>query len=209
MRLILFILFPALELYLLVKVGGIIGALNMVFWVFASAAIGLWAARTQGQSAMLKVQAELAEGRVPQNNFMNSLLLFFGGVLLILPGLITDAVGLFLLIPPFRHFAATAASRYIVSRQAAGQSSQMFIFRGAPGAGGGFGFTRFSGGFPGGSADPFQGAGCRPGPGEAEAFDVEAQSPRQATVLESEAIDITPAGDQNGRKSSEGPGGKE
>lgn len=159
MRLIIFLLFPALELYLLVKVGGIIGALNMVLWVFVSAAIGLWATRMQGQHAMQKVRAELAEGRVPQNSFMDGVLLFFGGVLLILPGLITDAVGLLLLIPPFRRLAAVTVGRYLTTQQAKGQASRVFIFRGGPFGGsgpqGGYDIHRARGGF--GDAGPRDG----------------------------------------------------
>jgi len=117
MGFILFLLFLALELYLLVKAGGIIGAFNMVLWVFASAMLGIWAVRTQGQSALLKVRAEMAAGLPPQTHFLDGLLLFFGGVLLILPGLIGDAAGLLLLIPPVRRWAAPRLVAYLASRK--------------------------------------------------------------------------------------------
>lgn len=186
MRLALFLLFPALELYLLVKVGGMIGALNMVLWVFVSALIGMWAVRAQGQSAMLKARAELEAGRVPQTPFLDGVLLFFGGILLILPGLLTDAAGLFLLVPPLRHWAALRLASYITSRQnaAAGGHTRIFFFS--------------SGGFPGAGApsadrpfppDPFNGPGqggaVPPGP-----FRDASEPPRQATIIDSTAIDI-------------------
>lgn len=182
MRFLLFLLFPALELYLLVKVGGIVGALNMVLWVFASAILGMWAVRAQGQGSMTRVRADLAEGRVPQQSFMDGVLLFFAGVLLILPGLITDAIGLLLLVPPFRHGAAVAINRYIATHQPTGQpgGARIFFFR-SSGFGGG------TGGFDGSFGGP-----QRPVP--PDAFDTEAVShedgPRQATVIESEAIEI-------------------
>jgi len=180
MRLILFLLFPALELYLLVKVGGIIGALNMVLWVFASAVIGMWAVRAQGQSAMLKARAEMNAGRVPQTSFLDGLLLFFGGILLILPGLITDAVGLLLLIPPVRRWAAPRLAAYLTARQASatGGGTRIFFFQ--------------SNGFPGASSvDPFM----RSSPDNAifhESPPDNEQPPRQATIIESTAIEIKP-----------------
>lgn len=197
MRLLFFLLFPACELYLLVKVGGAIGALNMVLWVFVSAVIGLAAVRAQGQSAMLKARAELAEGRVPQNTFMDGLLLFLGGVLLLLPGLITDAVGLLLLIPPFRHFAARGITGYLTAQQAKGQGARFFIFRSGPVGQGGFDAR---GGF---DAAGFQREGD---PG---VFDTEAQEPRQAAVLESRTIDIADPKEEGGQQSGEHAGHKE
>lgn len=196
MRLLFFLLFPALELYLLVLAGSAIGALNIVLWVFVSAAIGLAAARAQGQSAMQKARAELAEGRVPQNTFMDGLLLFFGGVLLILPGLITDAMGLFLLIPPFRHFAARAINRYLTAQQAKGQGARFFIFRSGPGPRGGFDAA----GFQGGSDSEGQDSGV---------FDTEAQKPRQAAVLEIRTIDDSGSTENGDRKPDEDSGRKE
>lgn len=177
MRLLLFFLFPALELYLLVVVGGIVGALNMVLWVFASAFIGLWAARVQGQAATFKVRAELAAGRVPEQDFMDGLLLFFAGVLLILPGLITDAVGLLLFVPWFRRFAAGVASRYFASRQGQTRSSSIFFVHGcgSGGARSGFGAR--------GQAENSSGAG--------DVFDAEVCEPRQAVVLESRPAEKT------------------
>ena len=185
MRFILFLLFLALELYLLVKVGGTIGALNMVLWVFASALLGMWAVRAQGQNAMQRVRSEMDAGRTPQTPFLDGLLLFVGGVLLILPGLIGDAVGLLLLIPPVRQFAASRLAAYLTARQASGTHGS---------AGGGTRIFFFqSGEFPNASSpgDPFM----RPGPDRIDFHDTPPQDdlpPRQATIIESTAIEIKP-----------------
>lgn len=211
MRMLLFLLFPALELYLLVKVGSMTGALNMVLWVFASAVIGLWAVRAQGQDAMLKVRADMDAGRVPQNPFLDGLLLFLGGILLILPGLVSDAIGLLLLIPPLRRLAAAKLGRYMVSRQAAGggASSRIFFFQ--------------TGGFPG-SRRPETYYDVEPTFTENETVNTDRQrrftlhdfadrqndSPRQATVIESKAIDITKSSpDTSNRQNSDASGSKE
>lgn len=193
MRVLVFLLFPAIELYLLVKVGGIIGALNMVLWVFVSALIGLWAVRTQGQGAMLKARADLAEGRVPQDSFLEGLLLFIGGILLILPGLLTDAVGLVLLVPQARALAAPALARFFSARQSAGGGASRVVF---------FRSVNFdSGSFSGGENTRFQ-----YGP-EHEA---DPREPRQATIIESTAIEVESDGaSAPGERQPDHPGGKE
>lgn len=202
MRALLFLLFPALELYLLVKVGGETGALNMVLWVFASALIGLWAVRAQGQETMNRTRAEIAAGRVPQSSFLDGLLLFFGGVLLILPGLITDAVGLFLLVPPLRRWAALALARYLTVQQSRpGGASRVIFFRS----------TNMPGGMPGGMPGPFPGAPRQPYEqqppyGQAEQDSTE---PRQATVIESTAIEINSTESGPGRNNDRQPGAKD
>lgn len=182
--------FPALELYLLIKVGGLVGALSIVLWVFASAALGIWAVRIQGQGAANRVRADLSEGRVPQQTFMDGLLLFLAGVFLILPGLITDTAGLLLLLPFVRH----ATARYIVARLAArqktgqpgGGSSRVIFFSTSPSGVGGFNS-------PDGPADGVF-SGCRADRGQNN------EAPRQATIIESEAIEIHTEENSYGKK---------
>lgn len=210
MQLLLFLAFPAVELYLLVKAGALVGALNVVLWVFVSAAIGIWAVRAQGQGAMLKVQSELSEGRVPQNPFLEGLLIFLGGVLLILPGLISDAIGLLLLIPPMRHAAALGLTRYFASQQAKGAgagTSRVIFFRssGFPGFGTGAGGPFQPGPAPGSPFDRPRDPGAQGEIPRAEYDD----SPRQATIIESSAIDLTgndAAGAERGKDPAGGSG---
>ena len=132
---ILILLFPALELYLLVKVGSITGALAMVAWTFASAIIGLWAVRAQGQGAMERSRMAIEQGQNPQEGIMDSMLLFFAGVLLILPGLISDAVGLFLLVPVFRRLLMHSLGRYLTERVRQGGASARVVFHHSSGPG--------------------------------------------------------------------------
>ena len=189
MGFLLFLLFLALELYLLVKVGGMIGALNMVIWVFASALLGMWAVRAQGHNAMQRFRAEMDAGHTPQTPFLDGLLLFIGGVLLILPGLIGDAVGLLLLIPPVRHAVAPRLSAWLTARQASGTrggasgSTRIFFFQSG-------GFSNQSS-----SGDPFM----RQDPGQIGPDHIifddtppQDESPRQATIIDSTAIEIEP-----------------
>lgn len=187
MRLLLFLLFPALELYLLVKVGSRIGALNMVLWVFLSAVIGIWAVRAQGQAALRNAQAQMAEGKVPQNSFLEGVMLFFGGLLLILPGLISDAAGLLLLVPDIRRFLAAKLGLSMAEQRAE-----------HPGKWGGASRIIFySSGFPGGfgRGGEFMGGGASfDSDSRGQFAQDEDDSPRQATIIESTAIDITAQG---------------
>ena len=171
-RVFLFLIFPALELYLLVKAGAAIGPLKMVLWVFGSAFFGIWVARAHSQYSMLRVKADIEAGKTPQNTIVDGLLIFLAGVLLILPGLITDAVGLLLLLPPFRRIVTGSAGRYLEKNRAAGQ----------PGGGTTIFFTRGFG--SNGFGSPGTGDGFRPA--------AEDEGPRQATIIESTAIEITP-----------------
>ncbi|WP_127471157.1 FxsA family protein [Thiomicrorhabdus aquaedulcis] len=102
--LLLFVLIPLLELYVLIQVGGAIGALTTVLWVVASAFIGLALMRSQGLATMQKAQIAMAQGQAPQDALLEGVFIFIGGLLLFVPGLITDAVGVLFLITPVRQY---------------------------------------------------------------------------------------------------------
>lgn len=179
-RFVLFLLFPALELYLLVTVGGMIGALNMVLWVFLSALIGIAAVRAQGQAAMFQVRSDLNAGKVPQEGFLEGLLRFFGGILLILPGLITDAIGLFLLLPIGRRLAVHSLAGYLSKHKPGTNGASRIIF-----------FSNGPAGARMGGFDPDGRANQQGFPNSQRPFDTDPQGPRQATIIESTAIDVT------------------
>lgn len=174
LRLFLFLFFPALELYLLIKVGSMIGALNMVLWIIASAVFGIWYARAHSEYSMMQMRADLAQGRVPQNTLMDSVLISLGGLLLVLPGLITDAIGLLLLFPPTRRLLAKNAGLLFKNRM--GGSSTTIIYTNSGGFGPGHGGFDPRGPVHDVNASPLQ--------------HEEEQGPRQATVIESTAIEI-------------------
>ncbi|MDL2317403.1 FxsA family protein [Desulfovibrio sp. OttesenSCG-928-A18] len=196
-KLLLFLAFPAVELYLLFKVGSIVGASYMVLWVFASAFLGWGVMRSRRRSPMLDPLEGLGRGEPPQNMIAERLVFFLAGALLILPGLITDGLGLLLLIPPVRGRVAAFLGRRVAQQQ--GGASRMFIFGSGAGFGNGFGRK--------GDFDPFAFSRAR------DPFDgqdrEEATSPRYATIIDSTAIEVrTEAGsDGNGGVSdSDGPG---
>ncbi|MCP3942880.1 MAG: FxsA family protein [Desulfobacteraceae bacterium] len=98
-----FALIPIIELYLLIKVGTIIGGFNTILIVILTGVAGAWLARREGINTMLKVRQNLQQGIVPAEEMMDAMLIFIAGLGLITPGLITDLFGLILLWPVTRN----------------------------------------------------------------------------------------------------------
>ena len=98
----LFFLIPLIEIYLLIKVGGLIGAVPTVFLVVFTAVLGVALLRQQGFASLRRVQTMLARGEIPAIEVMEGAVLLVGGVLLLTPGFFTDAIGFLCLIPALR-----------------------------------------------------------------------------------------------------------
>ena len=93
---------PLLEIALFIKVGGWIGLGPTLALIVLSAVIGAWIVRRQGISVLLRAQRQLAEGSLPVLQAFEGLCLAIAGVLLLLPGFFTDAIGALLLVPAVR-----------------------------------------------------------------------------------------------------------
>lgn len=106
---ILFILIPLLEIYLLIKVGGIIGALPTVLVVIFTAVLGAMLLRHQGLYTLGKAQSTLARGELPATEMLEGVVLIISGALLLTPGFFTDALGFLGLIPAVRRRLVLAA----------------------------------------------------------------------------------------------------
>ncbi|HEB58101.1 MAG TPA: FxsA family protein [Gammaproteobacteria bacterium] len=100
--LVLFLLVPLLEIYLLIKVGSHIGAFNTIVLVVATAIGGAALLRLQGLATLTRVRQEMEAGVLPAMPMLEGVLLVFAGALLLTPGFFTDALGFLLLIPPLR-----------------------------------------------------------------------------------------------------------
>lgn len=127
---ILFIVVPLAELYVIIKVGEAIGVLPTLALLFADAIIGSLLLRHQGRGAWRRFNEALAQRRFPGREVADGVLIVVGGTLLLAPGFITDIFGLLLLIPPSRAIARALLRRFTVGR---------FTVIGVPGAGGAFG----------------------------------------------------------------------
>lgn len=98
----LFIGIPLIEIFLFIEVGGWIGAWPTIALVILTAFIGTALLRQQGLATLARAQAEINEDRLPLGEIFNGFCLLVGGVLLLTPGFLTDALGFALLIPPMR-----------------------------------------------------------------------------------------------------------
>ena len=107
--LLLFILVPAVELMLLIKVGGLIGILPTVAIIVGTGALGASLARWQGLGVLRNVQRELAGGRIPAGSLVDGVMILVAAALLLTPGFITDIVGFSCLVPGLRSVMKRAA----------------------------------------------------------------------------------------------------
>ncbi len=99
---LLFTLIPIIELMILIDLGTSIGLAPTLGVVILTGALGAWAARTQGFYALSRIQAEMAAGSLPGAEMVEGAMVLVGGVLLLTPGLLTDAAGFALMVPAVR-----------------------------------------------------------------------------------------------------------
>ena len=96
---IIFIGIPALEIFLLIKIGGEIGALNTVALILLTAIIGIYFAKLQGIQTLKSGLVNLYQNKAPVYELISGTSIAFAAVLLIIPGFLTDLIGFILLIP--------------------------------------------------------------------------------------------------------------
>ena len=113
---------PVLEIWFLVKLVGMLGLILTVALLFGAASIGMALLRSQGFATWTQVQHELAQGRLPAERMIESAILAVGGVLLVIPGFLTDFLALPCLIPATRRRLALYLMRHarIVGQRGAG-----------------------------------------------------------------------------------------
>jgi UPF0716 protein FxsA len=99
---LLFIVLPVAEIYVIVKVGEAIGIFPTLALLILDGFLGYALTRSQGRAAWERFNRALAEGRVPAHETFDGAMIILGGALLLTPGFITDVVGFCLLIPPTR-----------------------------------------------------------------------------------------------------------
>ncbi len=119
--LLLFTVVPLIELYLLLLVDDLIGFWPTVGIVLATGVVGATLARFEGLRVLKQWRKALFRGKVPEDGVLSGLLVLVGGVLLVTPGVLTDVVGLLLLIPPTRRVVAGWFRRGIERRIEGGQ----------------------------------------------------------------------------------------
>ncbi len=109
--LLLFIVLPAVELYLLITVGRYIGPLTTVGIIVITGMLGWSLVKSQGLATLKRIRAETAQGRLPAEEMVAGLCLLGTGLLLVTPGFLTDTVGFLVLIPSLRRALARQLMR--------------------------------------------------------------------------------------------------
>ncbi len=124
----LFIVLPIAELVVLIKVGSEIGAFPTIGLLLLTAVVGVVLLKRQGLATLTRVNQRLSSGELPAKEVIEGMVLALGGVLLLAPGFITDAVGLLCLLPGTRHWFMYQLMKRTVVR---GQSSRFFFSAGS------------------------------------------------------------------------------
>jgi UPF0716 protein FxsA len=125
---LLFVLVPLVELFILVQIGEVVGLLPTLALVLLTGAAGAALARREGLRVLWSFQAELAQGRIPQQQILDGLSVLVGGAFLITPGVLTDLAGLALLFRPTRRLVQRRVRRALERRIREG--SVDFVFMG-------------------------------------------------------------------------------
>jgi UPF0716 protein FxsA len=113
---VLFIVVPILELYVIIQVGQWIGVVPTLLLLLADAVLGSLLLKHQGRGAWRRFNEALAARRFPGKEVADGLLIVIGGTLLLSPGFITDVFGIFLLVPPTRAIARRVLKRLTIGR---------------------------------------------------------------------------------------------
>ncbi len=96
---LLFTIVPMAELYILIKIGSYLGAFNTIFLIVITGILGALLARLEGLRTLRQIMRSMSQGIVPAEELVDSVLIFVAGIVLVTPGVLTDSMGLFLLVP--------------------------------------------------------------------------------------------------------------
>jgi UPF0716 protein FxsA len=115
---LLFVLVPIAEIYVIIQVGQAIGALPTIAILIADSLLGAYLLRSQGWRAWLAFREALAAGRMPHREILDGVLVIVGGAFLLTPGFLTDVAGLLLLLPPTRRMIGRGLTSLLLRRGA-------------------------------------------------------------------------------------------
>ena len=117
-----FILLPLVELYLILEVGAVFGALHTVLLIVLTAVAGIVVAKLEGLRVLHRMRQQIMHGQMPAEELLDSVLICVAGILLFAPGFVTDAFGVWLLVPPtrnvFKRWLRSRFDRYFQTRHA-------------------------------------------------------------------------------------------
>ena len=122
-----FTIIPIIEIYLLIEIGSMFGALTAVTLVILTGFLGAFLARMQGLQTLYRIQDILREGRMPSGELLDALLIVIAGLVLLTPGFLTDSAGFLLLIPVTRNSIKYWLQRQIELRYMSNRPEDIII----------------------------------------------------------------------------------
>ncbi len=127
--LVLFLVVPIVELYVIVQVAQGIGVLETIGLLVVVSVVGAWLVKVQGLSVLNRIQQQLRAGAMPTKELADGGLILFAGALMLTPGFVTDALGVVLLLPPTRIAVRSVLMRRFRNRiQVMGRTSGATVF---------------------------------------------------------------------------------
>ncbi|MEW5784575.1 MAG: FxsA family protein [Bacillota bacterium] len=111
--LLLFILVPLAELWILIELGGLIGTWPTILLVASTGFVGVLLAKSQGLAVLYRMQQDMERGILPGDKLVDGACILVGGAFLLTPGLLTDIFGFTLLVPLTRGWLKAAIRRYL------------------------------------------------------------------------------------------------
>ena len=122
-----FTIIPIIEIYLLIEIGSMFGALTAVALVILTGFLGAFLAQMQGLQILYRIQESLREGRMPSGELLDALLIGIAGLVLLTPGFLTDSAGFLLLIPATRNAIKNRLRRQIELRYMSNRPEDIII----------------------------------------------------------------------------------
>ena len=125
--LILILGIPIIEIYLFIKVGSEIGALNTILLILTTAVVGIWYARYEGFNTLRSGMSQLVKNELPLYEIVSGAAIAFAALLLILPGFATDIIGILLVFPLTRKIILSKYSKKYSSNKRNNQKNKNYI----------------------------------------------------------------------------------
>ena len=114
--LLVIILIPAIEIYLLIKIGSQIGAITTIFLIFTTAIVGVYYAKYEGLNTLKSGFLQLRQNRPPTYEVISGAAIALGAILLIIPGFATDTLGFLIIFPLSRKLILSSLKKNIVTK---------------------------------------------------------------------------------------------
>ena len=115
--LLLIILIPVMEIYLLIKIGSVIGAISTISLIFTTAIMGIYYAKYEGLNTLKSGFNQLRKNEPPTFEMLSGAAIAFGALLLIIPGFVTDISGFLLIFPPSRRLIFNSLSKKTIIKK--------------------------------------------------------------------------------------------